>query len=171
MSGLKTLLALSAYVLLLLPVQAEQPAVIKADLKIFKIEEIRVPRDSVQYFYLPIPGGDRTDKIRGFKYIIELPAGVEMAEQLRFTGCNSFARPQLAYPKTTKKELEGGRSELELLLPGIGSTYAALWISSGGEYAECAALTGTSERWELFSGDYTAPPLIENTGEIGRAHV
>jgi hypothetical protein len=169
MSGLKTLLALSAYVLLLLPVQAEEPAIIKAELKIFKIEEIRVPRDSVQYFYLPIPGGDRTDKIRGFKYIIELPEGVEMAEQLRFTGCNSFARPQLAYPKTTKKELGGGRSELELLLPGIGSTYAALWISSGGEYSECAALTGTSERWELFSGDYTAPPLIENTGE--NAHV
>ncbi|MBU0714795.1 MAG: hypothetical protein KJ964_05520 [Verrucomicrobia bacterium] len=131
-------------------------------LEIFPLDKIRTPGNSIQYFYLPVPGGENLQNIRNFKYVIELPEGYDLAEQLHFTGAGSFTRPQLAYPRVTKKTLDNKRSECELSVPGIGSTYVALWISTGCGYAQCAALTGTSGNWEEFDSEYTAPPLLEN---------
>lgn len=132
---------------------------------IFRRREVRVPADSVQYLFLPLPGGKDLDSVRDFGYTLDLPVGVELDVEPRLICGSSFATPVLAYPEPARRAAqEDGHTRYELCLPGVGSTGVQVFLSfatSSCGYVSCLSLTGTSGEWHEFDTEFAIPAHLE----------
>ncbi|MBU1856026.1 MAG: hypothetical protein KKC28_03460 [Verrucomicrobia bacterium] len=117
---------------------------------------LHVTADSMQYIYLPIPGGEGLDQVRNFKYVLDLPKGLELAGGLYLIGRSCFGENSSVYPSWVKTiALDENITRYELGIPGIGFTGVGVWLSS--PYIPVVNISGTSGQWQDFQGE--APGL------------
>ncbi|MBU0714750.1 MAG: hypothetical protein KJ964_05290 [Verrucomicrobia bacterium] len=116
---------------------------------------LHVAADSVQYIFLPIPGGEGLDQVRNFKYIIDLPEGFELVGGSYLNGHSAFGDLHPVYPSSVKTmALDKNITRHELGIPGIGFTGLSVWLSH--PYISVVSITGTGGRWIDFYGETRA---------------
>ncbi|MDD2706861.1 MAG: hypothetical protein PHV34_02535 [Verrucomicrobiae bacterium] len=117
---------------------------------------LRIQAGSTQYLYLPIPGGEGLDQVRNFKYILDLPKGFELVNDLRLIGFSCFGENGSIYP-TSVRTIDGDKNitRYELGIPWIGYTGVNLWLSS--PYIPVISISGTGGQWQDFHGDVLLP--------------
>ncbi|MBU1855366.1 MAG: hypothetical protein KKC28_00090, partial [Verrucomicrobia bacterium] len=125
---------------------------------------LHVTADSMQYIYLPIPGGEGLDQVRNFKYILDLPKEFELAGGLYLIGFSCFGKNCSVYPypslgKTTEPDNKFARYELGI--PRIGFTGLYVWLSSPDIPA--VPIPGTGGQWQDFHGDVS---VLTSTTEV-----
>ncbi|MBU0715435.1 MAG: hypothetical protein KJ964_08775 [Verrucomicrobia bacterium] len=113
---------------------------------------LHVAADSMQYIYLPIPGGEGLDQVRNFKYVLDLPEGFELVDGLHLMGhscCggNGSVSPSLVKAIASDKN----RMCYELGISWIGFTGVSIWLSS--PYVPAVPITGTGGQWQDFQGE------------------
>ncbi|MBU0714345.1 MAG: hypothetical protein KJ964_03180 [Verrucomicrobia bacterium] len=115
---------------------------------------LHVSADSMQYFLLPIPGGEGLDQVRNFKYILDLPEGFEVVSNLYLMGYNCMNELDPVYPhsvKTTRLDKNFMRYEF-CVYPGY--TGVNVWFSH--PYIPVLSVTGTGGQWMDFHGEAPA---------------
>ncbi|MBU0716172.1 MAG: hypothetical protein KJ964_12525 [Verrucomicrobia bacterium] len=113
---------------------------------------MRVTAGSMQYLYLPIPGGEGLDQVRNFKYILDLPKGFEMVAGLHLVGFSCFGKNYSIYPSSVSAVKSDEKTmRYELGIPKIGFTGASVWLST--PYIPVVPISGTGGQWLDFHED------------------
>ncbi|MBU0714679.1 MAG: hypothetical protein KJ964_04925 [Verrucomicrobia bacterium] len=115
---------------------------------------LHVTADSMQYIFLPIPGGEGLDQVRNFKYILDLPEGITLVSNLYLIGESCFGHLYPVCISSVKTiALDQNTMRHEFSIAGFGTTGINIWLSS--PYIPVISITGTGGQWMDFHGEAT----------------
>ncbi|MBU0714305.1 MAG: hypothetical protein KJ964_02980 [Verrucomicrobia bacterium] len=120
------------------------------------------PENTVQYLRLPMSGWKNPSKITNFRYILTVPAEIELlTPPWRLNQEFSGSLTASLYPtKIAHEKTNDGRNRYTLSYAGVGITGVSLWLSGKDRYLHRPLIDiGNSEEWTEYRAEYFAEDL------------